>query len=92
MNNAKNIYRLTLLALAGLIALLRALNWNTDNKFPSYAYIQQAIVASNVYPNRNVVVKGVNVPNSFHMEIYVHMGKFPSTTGPVACGRLGRRA
>ena len=60
------------LTLAALLALLRALNWNTDNKFPSYAYIQQAIVASNIYPNRNVVVKGVNVPNGFHMEIYIH--------------------
>ena len=32
-----------------MIALLRALNWNNDNKFPSYAYIQQAVVASDVY-------------------------------------------
>ena len=24
------------------------------------------------YPNRNIVANGVNVPNGFHMEIYVH--------------------
>ena len=52
--------------------LIRSLNWNGDNKFPSYTYIQQAIVNSGYYPNRNIVVRGIHVPDGFHMEILVH--------------------
>ena len=52
--------------------LCERVNWNGDWKFPSYTYIQQAIVRSHKFPNRNAVVRAEPSEDGFIMAILIH--------------------